>query len=176
MPEDGSEAAQSDEEESAGTAEVDFPNPMQETHLEGPAWMPCREIEDDEESIRELHEDRYGHGLVEEDHESSLSPVHRVGIYTVPATQLNPGTIPTAASTTAEVLVQNQQIQQHQQNQQNRLTIFNPPQIGIDGETASDSSGSATAACRTGQIGPRISNPIPFGVNLVFDPAMLKQR
>ena len=182
MYKSGSEAAQSDGEESVDTAEVDLLDPTQEIHLEEPAWMLRGEIEDDEESIRELHEERYKYGLEEEEHESSLSLVHRVGVYIAPATQINPGSVSATATGTAEVLAQNQQ---NQQTQQNQLTVLNPVHVGIDGEIASGSSGSAVAACRTDQFGFMLnrsteentaapSNLAPFSVNLVFDPAILE--
>ena len=42
--ESGSEAAQSDGEESVGTTEFDLPNTTQEIQPEEPAWMPRGEI------------------------------------------------------------------------------------------------------------------------------------
>ena len=52
MYKSGSEAAQSDGEESVSTAEVDLLNLTHDIHLEQPVWTPRREIEDDEEFQR----------------------------------------------------------------------------------------------------------------------------
>ena len=123
-----------------------------------------------------MHEERYGYGLEEEEHDLSLSPVHRVGVYTAPAAQLNPGSVSAAATATAEALAQ---------NQHNQLTVHNPTHIGIDGEIASGSSESAATSCRTNQFGFLLnrpagentvapSNPAPFSANLVFDPTVLE--
>ena len=179
MYKSGLEAAQSDGEESVGTTDFDLPVTTQEGQLEEPIWMPIRKIEEDEESIQELLEERYGYELEEEEHELSLGPIRRVGVYTTPATQLDPESVSAAAIATTEALAQNQQ------NQQNQLTIHNPSHIGIDGEVASGSSESEATTCRMNQFGFLLntpagentvapSNPAPFSTNLVLDPTVLE--
>ena len=65
-------------------------------------------IEEDAESIQELLEDRYGYGSEEAGYESSLGLIHRVGVYTAPATNTNPESVSAAATATVEALAQNQ--------------------------------------------------------------------
>ena len=175
--ESGLEAAASDGEEAVGTADLDLPAPAQGVQLEGPIWMPSREVEEDEESIQELLEDRYGYGLEDEQHELYLEPIRRVGVYTTPATNLNPESVSAAVTAAAETLAQDQQ------NQQNWLIIHNPSQV--DGAAASVSSESEAAARRMNQFGFLLNrpagentaatpNPASFGANLVLDSTILE--
>ena len=105
--------AQSDGEESVGTTEIDLPVTAQEAQSDDPAWAPRKVIEDDEESILEQFEDRYGYGIEEEEYELSPGPIRRVGVYTTPTMNLDPASISAAATTTADALAQNQQNQQN---------------------------------------------------------------
>ena len=96
--------AQSDGEESVGTTKIDLPVTTQEAQSEELAWAPRKVIEEDEESILELFEDRYRYGKEEEEYESSPGPIRRVSVYTAPATNLDPASISAAATTTVEAL------------------------------------------------------------------------
>ena len=60
----------------------------------------------DEESIMELLEDRYGYEVEEEVYELFPGPIHRVGVYTTPATNLDPASVSVAAVATTDALAQ----------------------------------------------------------------------
>ena len=151
--------AQSDEEESVGTSEID---PSKTLLEDDSAWVLRRVTGENEESLVELYKDRYGYEIEEEEHKQFPGPIRRVGVYTTPAINHEPASIPVAVVAATDALAQ---IQQNQPNQQNQLVIRDPPQPRVDGEIASVSLESEATARNMNQFGFLLNRPSGEGTS-----------
>lgn len=148
----------SDEEESVGTSEIDLSKTLLE---DDSAWVLRRVTGENEETHEELCQGCYGYEA-EEEHEQLPGPIRWVGVYTTPAINHEPTSIPTAVVATADALAQ---IQQNQPNQQSQLMIRNPPQPRVDGEIASVSLESEATARNMNQFGFLLNRPSGEGTS-----------